>query len=87
METTLMARYRANPVEVEAFIIAAVGARNENGSRMLLLDNGDSVVATKEMLARIDVQMGDYYVTQLADGYIYLNPREVFERKYSLAEV
>jgi hypothetical protein len=28
---------------------------------------------------------GDYLVRQ-EDGYEYLNPKEVFERKYSLAE-
>lgn len=40
-----MAKYRANPVEVEAYKI-------------------------------------DYWVIQ-SDGYVYLNPAKVFERKYT----
>jgi hypothetical protein len=34
------------------------------------------------MMARFKPQPGEYWVRQ-ADGYIYLNPKEVFERKYS----
>ena len=36
------------------------------------------------MIARYVPKTGDYLVTQ-EDGYIYVNPREVFERKYSQA--
>ncbi len=34
------------------------------------------------MIARMTPQVGDYLVIQ-EDGYEYLNPKEVFERKYS----
>lgn len=33
------------------------------------------------MMARYTPVVGDYWVVQ-EDGYIYLNPRDVFERKY-----
>jgi hypothetical protein len=34
------------------------------------------------MTARYMPVVGDYWVIQ-SDGYIYLNPKDVFERKYS----
>lgn len=37
--------------------------------------------ADKSMISRYIPQEGDYVVTQ-ADGYVYLNPKQVFERKY-----
>ena len=33
------------------------------------------------MCARMIPQVGDYWVIQ-SDGYVYLNPKDVFERKY-----
>jgi hypothetical protein len=45
------------------------------------LENGENVVATSEMTARYKPVAGDYWVIQ-SDGYIYLNPKEFFERKY-----
>jgi len=75
-------RYRANPVEVEAFTIVSVSALQKDGSMNLALDNGENVVASKEMLARYIPIAGDYWVVQ-TDGYVYLNPKEVFERKYA----
>lgn len=76
-----MPKYRAKPVEVEAFAIAGVGG-TENGNTQLLLENGGIVVATAEMQARYEPRVGDYWVTQ-SDGYTYLNPKDVFERKYA----
>lgn len=35
----------------------------------------------REMTARIEPKVGDYHVKQ-EDGYCYLNPKDVFERKY-----
>jgi len=77
-------KYRANPVIVDAFKIVDVGAfrHPENGSLPLAIDNGDSVIATLEMLSRYEPVAGDYWVVQ-SDGYIYVNPKDVFERKYS----
>lgn len=69
-------KYVANPVIVQAFKIEKID------SDLYTLDNGNIVKPTKEMLSRIQPKMGDYWVIQ-EDGYIYLNPKEVFERKYS----
>lgn len=69
-------KYVANPVTVDAFKIEIIDLNR------LMLENGSIVEPTPEMLARITPTVGDYYVVQ-ADGYIYLNPKDVFERKYS----
>jgi hypothetical protein len=74
-------KYVANPIEVDAFTITEIGTTGADGDRRLQLDNGEWVTATAEMTARMNPQRGDYWVIQL-DGYIYLNPKEVFERKY-----
>lgn len=84
-------KYQANPVIVEAVRIAEIGEIETDGSRLLKLDETDadlgiqySFRATNEMLCRIpNLQLGDYVVRQ-EDGYLYLNPAAVFERKYSL---
>ena len=75
--------YRANPVTVYAHQIVDVGDLMPDGSRHCALLDGRNVVATKEMLARMTPAPGDYWVIQM-DGYVYLNPKEVFERKYAL---
>jgi len=46
------------------------------------LEGGRIVVATPEMTSRMTPVVGDYWVVQ-SDGYAYLNPKNVFERKYS----
>lgn len=69
-------RYRANPIVVEAYRIRQVLGET------LILENGDHVVPTKAMKARIEPKVGDFWVIQ-SDGYVYLNPRDVFERKYT----
>ena len=74
-------KYIANPVEVDAVKITAYGQIQEDGSLHLALENGENFTATKEMMSRMLPQPGDYVVTQ-SDGYIYLNPKDVFERKY-----
>ena len=75
-------KYQANPVEVDAQIIIGVGPVERDGSMHLALQNGQNLTADKGMISRYIPQEGDYVVTQ-SDGYIYLNPKEVFERKYS----
>lgn len=87
-------KYQANPVTVEAHRITEVGPpligmlpeTEENlqlhASRRLTLENGSKVTAGPAMLSRINVEPGDYWVIQ-EDGYTYLNPKTVFERKYS----
>lgn len=85
----------ANPVVVDYFVIKAFqpadvmnnplqsrarilvedpSAPDGTGSRLISLDPA--------MLSRINPVAGDYYVVQ-QDGYAYLNPKDVFETKYS----
>lgn len=75
-------KYQANPVIVEAHTIVSVGDRNTLGDTPLALSNGENVTATGDMTARYQPQAGDYWVIQ-EDSYVYLNPKEVFERKYA----
>jgi hypothetical protein len=80
-------KYTANPVEVDAYKILEVGpeADRSAGERILKLDGGPGmVICDKPMMARYTPNPGDYWVIQ-SDGYPYLNPKEVFERKYSSA--
>lgn len=78
-------KYIANPIEVTAFKISAIIQYDISGNVEILLENGNKVIATPEMTSRLRPRTGDYWVQQ-EDGYIYLNPKEVFERKYSKAE-
>lgn len=75
-------RYQANPVEVDALVIKQVQPRQDTGHRIVTFEDGSSRIATPAMLARLTPSPGDYWVTQ-DDGYEYLNPKHVFERKYS----
>lgn len=83
-----MAKYRANPVIVDAFRIEQVipsTAENVAGDPpTLVLQGGEHVKPAWDMLTRIKPVVGDYWVVQ-PDGYIYLNPKAVFESKYSPA--
>lgn len=76
-------KYQAKPVKVDAEIIISVGPVLPDGSMHCALQNGVNAIATKEMISRFIPQEGDYWVTQ-ADGYEYLNPKHVFEGKYSV---
>lgn len=78
-------KYIANPVEVDAFKILSVSEPHADCTVNVALDNGESEVATIEMMSRMKPQPDDYWVIQ-SDGYVYLNPKEVFERKYSPAQ-
>jgi len=78
-------KYQANPVIVDAFKIVSTDVVTNAEPPLplnLALDNGENVVATPEMQSRMIPKPGDYWVVQ-SDGYVYLNPQEVFERKYS----
>lgn len=79
-------KYQAKPVLVDAHIIVGVGPILSNGSMHCAIQNGDNVIATKEMISRFIPQAGDYWVIQ-ADGYTYVNPKDVFERKYEAVGV
>lgn len=82
-------KYRAQPVEVDAFKIIDVGPIKSNGQVFthceIALENGQNVKADMGKLARMVPVPGDYWVIQ-SDGYVYLNPKDVFERKYSPVE-
>ena len=87
-----MAKYQANPVIVDAFKIVSVDSvrcrcmDSEHVHEVTLkLEDGSTAHATREMTARMTPQVGDYWVIQ-SDGYVYLNPKDVFERKYSPVE-
>lgn len=77
-----MDAFIANPVRVLAARIIEVGEQNPVTHRFdLVLENGTTFEAGEDMLARYMPVPGDFLVTQ-EDGYTYVNPREVFERKY-----
>ena len=83
-------KYIANPDEVDAWKIRGlVMVENPNPGitptfNLTVGDDGAPphvVVVTPSMTARMTPKIGDYYVVQ-DDGYVYLNPAHVFERKY-----
>jgi len=78
-------KYTANPVIVDAHVIVSVGPRGEDGSIPVALSDGENAQVSGDMLARYTPVAGDYFVIQ-EDGYQYINPKEVFERKYSPVE-
>ncbi len=78
-------KYEALPVIVDAFVIVETNMAKYLMGADLVLDNGETVYADRNMCARMVPKPGDYYVTQ-SDGYVYLNPKEVFERKYKKTE-
>jgi hypothetical protein len=80
----------ANPVRVNATRILEVtditdrseGSGQSSPDLMLRLEDGRNFAADMSMTSRHIPIVGDYIVTQ-EDGYVYINPRDVFERKYS----
>lgn len=80
-------QYKANPVIVDAFKIAEIvnaPPSDDAPPRALccLLEDGREVYPDAGMTARYMPVPGDYWVVQ-DDGYAYINPKAVFERKYS----
>lgn len=79
-------KYQAKPVIVDAFQITKIfNGDGTNDGLVLGLQDGSKVIPDEGMLARMTPKLGDYVVTQ-ADGYVYLNPKDVFERKYGPVE-
>jgi hypothetical protein len=72
-------KYVANPVIVDAFKITEIHT-TEKGL-IILLEDGNGRELDPSMTARYIPKIGDYLV-RAEDGYEYLNPKEVFERKY-----
>jgi hypothetical protein len=77
----LQTTHTANPVRVNAAAILEV-TDQPNGNKTLRLSDGRNYAADSSMMVRYCPVVGDYLVTQ-EDGYEYLNPKDVFERKYS----
>lgn len=82
-------KYQANPITVDAFKILNVYPIHDDSGALkhyeLLLDKDDkTVIADSGMTARYTPVPGDYLIIQ-DDGYQYLNPKAVFERKYAPA--
>jgi hypothetical protein len=75
---TKMEKYVAIPVEVIAAVIE--DTRHVVGFPEVKID-GAWMKLPAGADARYTTQVGDYYVVQ-ADGYVYVNPKYVFERKY-----
>jgi hypothetical protein len=78
-----MAKYIANPAVVDAWKVTRVGEKDSSRGRRLEFLGRGPFYAHGAMLARINVQPGDYLV-RTEDGYLYLNPGDVFEKKYRL---
>ena len=71
----MIATHEANPVRVNAARILEVTGTT------FRLEDGRNYEAQEGMLFRYVPVEGDYLVTQ-EDGYEYVNPKDVFERKY-----
>ncbi len=76
--------YTANAIQVDAFVITKVFPTFVGDKKViaLVLEDGHEVHADEGMTARYMPVAGDYYVRQ-EDGYVYVNPKLVFEKKYS----
>ena len=77
--------HEANPVQVRAVPILSLNGnvfneRTRSYDVYATTTDGE-VILTAGMVARHTPIPGDYVVTQ-ADGYVYVNPKDVFERKY-----
>jgi hypothetical protein len=81
-----MAKYIGKPVEVQAFEIQVVGEPDADGNRLATCSEDRTFTITPEMTSRITLEPGLFVVIQ-ADGYMYLNPPDVFYRKYRPADL
>ncbi|MDE4918286.1 hypothetical protein ACUXAV_000325 [Cupriavidus metallidurans] len=80
----------ANPVRVRATRIVEVtdvtdrseGRGQSHPDVLLRLEDGSNFTADSAMTSR-HVPVPDDYLVMQEDGYVYLNPKGVFERKYS----
>lgn len=77
-----MAKYTANPIEVDAYQFRSVSELMENGNRCGELDSGTNYIIEADKMSRMIPVEGDYLV-RTHDGYEYLNPAHVFEAKYT----
>lgn len=75
-------KYKANPAIVDAFKIIGLEENLEHMCLDAFLEGAPTEYLTPEMTSRYKPTIGDYLVIQ-DDGYKYINPKNVFERKYS----
>lgn len=84
-----MPKYAAKPVEVDGYQILEVRKDRsdlDHAERWSVrLEDGTRKTLTYGQVARYTPQKGDYLVIQ-SDGYEYINPKAVFERKYRCIE-
>lgn len=77
-------KYQAKPVVVDAYVVSSVGPKDDSGgAELFFMHKAEPTHADAGMLARYTPVPGDYFVIQ-SDGYGYVNPKDVFERKYEL---
>lgn len=77
----MKATHVALPVRVSAVQIQSFAEDQPPKALDVIDEHGIRHTITEEMMSRYSPVEGDYIVTQ-EDGYVYINPREVFERKY-----
>ena len=75
----------AKPVRVNASRICNAGESNADGSMSVVTEDGTWHTLDAAMISRYTPVIDDYIVIQ-EDGYKYVNPKDVFERKYSPIE-
>lgn len=76
-------KYIAQPVIVDAYEILVVHQPTEGSTKRQVDCTEDrTFFITPEMTSRITLEPGLFVVIQ-SDGYVYLNPPEVFYRKYT----
>lgn len=83
-------KYIANPVEADAWVIEKIYdgpiTNPKDAMAVCLIGRPEAPIVglSYAMISRHVPVAGDYYVIQ-SDGYVYINPKEVFEHKYSPA--
>lgn len=70
------------PVEVDFYEIRGWDTADADGNYLVHCTEDKTFLITPAMTARAPAGTFHYVVVQ-ADGYVYLNPKDVFERKYS----
>jgi hypothetical protein len=81
-----VAKFICNPIEVDAFAITEVSPQDADGNFIITLDDGSQkeMRPNSGMTSRMYPAIGDYLVkTHQPDEYEYLNPKHVFEAKYT----
>lgn len=74
--------HQAKPVRVHAEVIVDIYSAGNYGDAAVEFADGSEHVLEAALMVRCKPVVGDYVVTQ-EDGYVYVNPKDVFERKYS----